>query len=115
MAYRLRRTPEYLRARQDLRFSARLLLPELEARIADNPAAGPPPEANDWFRFQALLGGRLVTVERDPSGLLIFFRAVGADVWLDLIVDLHDPPDWFLQPVGTWAETLVAHPDSRLN
>lgn len=30
-------------------------------------------------------------------------------VWFDLIVDLRDPPDWFLQPTGTWAEQLLGH------
>jgi hypothetical protein len=108
MAHTLRRTPAYRRARADLRFSARLLLPQLEARIADNPSALPPNAAADWFRFEVMLGGRLTTVEHDPSGLLIFFRVVLSEVvMLDLIVDLLDPPDWFLQPIGTWAEGLV--------
>lgn len=116
MGHRLRRTPEYKRARADLRFSARLLLPVLERRIADNPATPPPRGREDWFRFEVLLAGRVVTVERDPSELVIFFRVVAPDeVWLDLVVDLRDPPGWFLQPVGEWSEGLVQPPRSELN
>jgi hypothetical protein len=79
--------------------------------IADNPVAAAP------NRFQVILGNRLVTCERDEtSDLLLFFHRVRPGLTdLDLVVDLRDPPDWFLQPVGEWSEDLVRQVKEHLN
>lgn len=102
MANSLRRTPEYRRAMKDLRFSARLLLPAIEERIADDPD-------HRRHRFDLMFDGHPAVMERDPNAdLLIYFHRVDSStVSLDLVVDLRDPPDWFIQPEGTWADDLA--------
>jgi anaerobic selenocysteine-containing dehydrogenase len=112
MANRLRFSPEYLRAREDPRMSARLLLRfGLEPRIAADP------DSRGDNRFEVILGGHLAVAEKvDEADLLIFFHRVNERVvQLDLIVDLLDPPDWFLNPTGTWAEQLVEQTRDLLN
>jgi hypothetical protein len=52
------------------------------------------------------MGNRMVILQETARLLTYFHRVDGDEVSLDLVVDLRDPPDWFVQPTGTWFEHL---------
>lgn len=96
----LKRTPEYRRASADLSFRARIIQRVIEQRIESDPD-------NHELRVHTRLAGAMVVVEANGDVLVYFHRLDADAVSLDLIVDLRDPPDWFISPHGKWAERLL--------
>ena len=99
MTNRLKRRSEYLRSIADLSLSARMRLRAAELGIADDPD-------HRESRIDTVLGGRSVVLEGNGSLLVYFHRLDAGAVSLDLVVDLEDPPDWYVQPTGTWFEFM---------
>ena len=99
MPNKLKRRSEYKRATADLGRLSKLHLRLAEIGIADNPD-----HMNG--RASVVLGGRPVTLEYNGD-LRIWFHRLDADtVSLDLVVDVRDLPDWFVQPTGSWFEQM---------
>jgi hypothetical protein len=97
MATLLRRRKEFQFARAELDWTAELRLRAAE-RVLENGA--------DTVRPQlAIPFGRRTVILWQYRGLAIYFHWLDeVSISLDLVIDIGNPPDWFVRPSGTWFE-----------
>jgi hypothetical protein len=89
----LRPTTDYSAAKANLSPSAKLALRFIEERIRANPDG---PARNRRQYSVPMHGNPTVTVEENGDLLICYHRIDAKVVSLDLAIDLHDPPDWYL-------------------
>jgi hypothetical protein len=94
-----RARPTYKRSLDDLSGLAKLHLRLAESRIEQTLT-----ELEG--RTRVMLGGRNVILEENGSLRIWFEYLTDGTIPLYLVVDMDDPPDWFLSPWGTWLDDI---------
>lgn len=92
MGISLRPTADYTAAKADLNLSARLALRIVEQGIK----ADPDHRIGRIDYTSPMLRGATVVAEQNGDLIVIFHRISAMIVSLDLVIDLKNPPDWYL-------------------